>query len=95
MTGTARSSADLDVRRRKALFRSWHRGMREMDLILGNFADSSIAGLTDEELDQYEALMEVPDSDLLSWITGQADIPAHHDTPVYRKIVAFRQGIQF
>ena len=42
MTGTQRSSADLDVRRRKILFRSWHRGIREMDLIMGQFADAHI-----------------------------------------------------
>lgn len=95
MTGTTRSSADLDPRRRKALFRSWHRGIREMDLILGSFADSSIAGLTDEELDQYEALMEAPDTDLYNWITGQTQTPEHHDTPVFRKILAFRQAMQF
>ena len=45
MTGTTRSSADLDPRRRKALFRSWHRGTREMDLILGGFADDRIGEL--------------------------------------------------
>ncbi|RUU81224.1 succinate dehydrogenase assembly factor 2, partial [Mesorhizobium sp. M7A.T.Ca.TU.009.01.3.1] len=53
MTGTTRSSEGLDVRRRKLLFRSWHRGMREMDLILGTFADAEIGALTAEEIDQY------------------------------------------
>ena len=37
---------ELDARRRKLLFRSWHRGMRETDLILGQFADAEIAALT-------------------------------------------------
>ena len=45
MTGTTRSSSDLDPRRRKALFRSWHRGTREMDLVLGRFADAEIGSL--------------------------------------------------
>jgi antitoxin CptB len=42
MTGTIRSSDGLDVRRRRILFRAWHRGMREMDLIMGRFADAVI-----------------------------------------------------
>ena len=42
MSGTTRTSADLDVRRRQILYRSWHRGMREMDLIMGRFADAEI-----------------------------------------------------
>jgi antitoxin CptB len=89
------SSADLDVRRRRALFRSWHRGIRELDLMLGSFAEDAIASLTDRELDQYEALMDVPDTDLLSWITGQARIPPDYDTPVLRKILASRQCMPF
>ena len=90
MTGTARSSEGLDARRRKLLFRSWHRGIREMDLILGGFADAAIGSLTDAELHQYEQLLEVQDADLLSWVTGQNPVPATFDTPVFRKIMASR-----
>lgn len=63
-----------------------------MDLILGSFADNSIGGLTASELEQYEALMDVPDADLLNWVTGQARVPPQHDTPVFRKILAARQA---
>jgi antitoxin CptB len=89
MTGTQRSSADLDVRRRKILFRSWHRGIREMDLIMGKFADAHIGDLTDAELDVYEALIEVPDRDLFAWLTDAAAVPANYDTDVYRRLKAF------
>ncbi|WAJ30935.1 succinate dehydrogenase assembly factor 2 [Antarcticirhabdus aurantiaca] len=89
MTGTQRSSSDLDVRRRKALFRSWHRGIREMDLVLGRFADAEIDKLTDAEMDVYEVLMEVPDRDLFKWMTGEAETPANYDTPLFRRICAF------
>ncbi|HTV71350.1 MAG TPA: succinate dehydrogenase assembly factor 2 [Rhizobiaceae bacterium] len=71
MTGTARSSDGLDARRRKLLVRSWRRGMREMDLILGGFADAEIETLTDAEIDQYEELLDIPDTDLLPWLTGE------------------------
>ena len=66
MTGTARSSDGLDPRRRRALFRAWHRGTREMDLLLGRFADTHIGGLSDRDLADFEALMEVPDPALFA-----------------------------
>ncbi len=89
MTGTTRSSADLDPRRRKILFRSWHRGTREMDLIMGRFADARIGELTDAELDDFERLIEVPDRDLFAWVTSKADTPANYDTTVFRSLKAF------
>jgi len=91
MTGSRRSSAGLDPRRRKLLFRSWHRGMREMDLVMGKFADAEIARLTGCELDEYERLIELPDGELLGWITGEREIPAEHDGAVLRRLRAFHQ----
>ena len=70
MTGTTRSSGGLDDRRKRLLFRCWHRGTREMDLILGRFADAEIASLSDDELAQLERLIEVPDPDLYAALTG-------------------------
>lgn len=95
MTGTTRSSEGLDSRRRKLLFRSWHRGMREMDLVLGSFADARIAALTDAEIEQYERLLEIPDTDLLPWITGEKPMPAREETVMLKQVVAFRDGLQF
>jgi len=89
MSGSTRSSADLDPRRRKILFRAWHRGMREMDLIMGRFADASIAGFSDAELDEFERLIEVLDRDLLSWVTGEAAVPGNYDTELFRRLKAF------
>ena len=89
MSGSTRSSADLDPRRRKILFRAWHRGMREMDLIMGRFADDAIAGFSDAELDEFERLIEVLDRDLLSWVTGEAPVPENYDTDLFRKLRAF------
>ncbi|WNJ93327.1 succinate dehydrogenase assembly factor 2 [Bosea sp. 685] len=89
MSGSTRTSADLDPRRRKILFRAWHRGMRETDLIMGRFADAEIDKLSDAELDLFEQLIEVLDRDLLSWITGEAEVPANYDTEVFRRLKAF------
>ena len=90
MTGTTRSSAGLDARRRKLLFRSWHRGMREMDLIMGGFADAKVAVLSERELGEFERLIEVPDRDLLAWVTGEAAVPPDFDSALFRDLCAFR-----
>ena len=89
MTGMPPSLTDLDPRRRRARFRAWHRGMREMDLLLGPFADAKIAVLSEAELDDFEALMEAPDSDLFSWLTGAATPPPAYDTAMLRAIRHF------
>jgi antitoxin CptB len=83
------SDLSLDARQRRILFRSWHRGMREMDLVLGRFADAEIASLGSSELDDYELLLEAQDRDVFGWITGETEIPNLYDTPVLRKIRAF------
>ena len=72
MTGSTRSSDGLDDRRKRLLFRCWHRGTREMDLLLGRFADAEISDLTDDELAELELLIEVPDPDLYAALTGSA-----------------------
>jgi len=95
MTGTTRSSEGLDPRRRKLLFRSWHRGMREMDLILGTFADAEIGALTEAEIEQYERLLNIPDTELLPRITGERPILAEHDFPILRRILEFRRAMTF
>jgi antitoxin CptB len=83
------SDLSLDARQRRTLFRSWHRGTREMDLVLGRFADAQIGALSDSELEDYELLLEAADRDVFSWVTGEAEIPSLYDTPVLRKIRAF------
>ena len=89
MTGSTLSSEGLDIRRRKLLFRAWHRGMREMDLIMGRFADSALAGLDDGDLAEFERLIELPDWQLLAWVTGEAAVPAGFDTALFRRLRDF------
>jgi len=91
MTRAARLSEGLDARRRKLLFRAWHRGMRELDLIIGRFAESAIEQLTADELIDFEDLMEVPDRELLAWVTGEADVRANFDTALFRRLRDFNR----
>jgi len=89
MTGSTISSDGLDPRRRRLLFRSWHRGTREADLIMGRFADVHLPGFSDAELDQYEHLLEALETDLLSWVTGVSKVPPEHDTAMFRRVRDF------
>ncbi|MGL4636251.1 MAG: succinate dehydrogenase assembly factor 2 [Beijerinckiaceae bacterium] len=89
MSGLVRSTVDLDPRRKKILFRAWHRGMREMDLIMGRFAEERLDTMTDAELDIFELLIEAPDRDLLAWITNREETPVNYDTPVFQARKAF------
>jgi antitoxin CptB len=90
MTGSTRSSNGLDDRRKRLLFRCWHRGTREMDLILGRFADGEIASLTDTELAELEQLIEVPDPDLYAALIGDRELPAALAGALFARIKAFR-----
>jgi antitoxin CptB len=88
---TERSSEGLDVRRRKLLFRAWRRGVREMDLIVGRFADAYIASLDESALDDFERLIEAPNADLYAWVVGDTEIPVNYDTAVLRQLIAFHR----
>ena len=92
MTGSTRSSEGLDPRRRRLLFRSWHRGTREADLIMGRFADAHIATLSEPELDQFEHLLDALETDLLAWLTGGSAVPPEHDTAMFRRVRDFHFG---
>ena len=89
MTGSTRSSSGLDDRRKRLLFRCWHRGTREMDLILGRFADAEIADLTDTELTQLEQLIEVPDPDLYAALSSDALLAPEYRTELFDRIKLF------
>jgi antitoxin CptB len=90
MTGSTRSSGGLDDRRKRLLFRCWHRGIREMDLILGRFADAEIERLDDVELAELERLIEVPDPDLYAALTGDKPLAPDYAGALFERIKSFR-----
>ena len=90
MTGTTRSSDGLDDRRKRLLFRCWHRGTREMDLLLGRFADAEIEALTDAELTELERLLEIPDPDLYAALTGDTLPAPEYANALFARIKWFR-----
>jgi len=80
---------ELQLRRKRLRFRSWHRGTREMDLMLGRFADAMLARLDTEQLDRYAALLKNSDPDLYEWLTGRSAVPPAHDHDVMKLLQNF------
>ena len=80
----------LEARRKRLKFRSWHRGTREMDLILGRFADAHIAAMSPEQLDRYAALLENNDPDIYDWLTDRVAPPPSADTDVLQLLRRFK-----
>ena len=70
MTGETR-----ETRLKRIRMRAWHRGTKEMDLILGRFTDARLDAMDEAQLDHLEALMGENDQDLYQWVSGQAPAP--------------------
>jgi antitoxin CptB len=81
--------ADLEHRRRRAVWRAGHRGMKELDLVLGAFARARVPGMDGDALAHFERLLAEADTDLFDWVMGRAPVPARYDGPV---IDALRQS---
>jgi len=91
MTGSSKSSDGLDPRRRKLLFRAWHRGRREMDLVMGPFADAWIDRLSEDELAEFERLVAMPDPELFSLVVDSQAEPEQANALLAR-LRAFHSG---
>ncbi len=83
-------SETADDKRKRLHFRSWHRGTRELDLIMGTFADRVLPGIADAELDFYDEILTHPDPDLYNWITGVEAVPANFMNPVMERLLQHR-----
>lgn len=77
-------------RRKRLKFRSWHRGTREMDLLLGSFADRHLETFSVEELDQFERILENNDPDLYNWVSGKEVAPKEEESPVMSLLLQHR-----
>lgn len=69
--------------RKKLIFRSGHRGTKEMDMLMGSFAEKYVPDFTEEELQIYENLLQENDPNLYNWIIGKEDAPANIQSSVF------------
>jgi len=82
--------SELATRRKRLLYRSVYRGNKENDILLGQFARAHIEEFDTAELDQYERLLAAGDNEIYDWVSGKGEVPREADTPVLRKLMAFR-----
>ena len=75
--------------RRRLLFQSGHRGVKELDLILGPFAERHLPGFDREQLRQFAVLLAEPDPDIYDWLVGRVPLPARLQNPVTHLLLAF------
>jgi antitoxin CptB len=78
------------TRIRRLVYQSSYTGMKETDLLLGRFAKDHLAGLSDVELDHYEALLDAGDGQIYLWVSGTEPVPSRYDTSVLNLIKEFR-----
>lgn len=76
----------LSPRRRRLMYRAWHRGTKEADLMVGGFVARNIAAFTKPELDELEAALEFPDVDLADWLSGRRSIPSQVISPMLERM---------
>ena len=84
----------LDAHRRKLVFRAWRRGFREMDLLMGSFADENMRKLDEDGVAEFERLLSIPDWEVYAWLIGQKPVPENHQGPVLDQLIAFRYVAQ-
>ncbi|MCF6329684.1 MAG: succinate dehydrogenase assembly factor 2 [Henriciella sp.] len=80
----------MDERRRKLKFRAWRRGFREMDLLMGSFADAHLEEMSEDDLAEFERLLATPDWDVFAWLVGQTPVPGEFRSEILDRLMVFR-----
>jgi len=80
---------NISIKRKRLIFRSWHRGTREIDLLLGKFAEAHIPQFSEVQLATYDRFLNNSDPDIFNWITGQEPVPPSEDNDVVRLMLKF------
>ena len=77
---------DLENRKRRLVFRAWHRGIKELDLIFGNFIEANLDSLSAEDCVWFETLFEEQDHAILNWVTKGEDVPEKFQGPMMQRL---------
>lgn len=85
--------SEVEARRKRLKIRAWRRGIKEMDLILGGYADEKLPGMTEDELALFEAMLGENDHDLYAWVTGQQEVPPRF-APLVETLATRAAGIR-
>lgn len=79
----------LEKKRKRLIFRSWHRGMKEMDQIMGSFANEYVPQFSEAELDLYEEVLQNSDPELYDWICKGIEVPANKSSEILDKLLTY------
>ncbi|WP_374652980.1 succinate dehydrogenase assembly factor 2 [Dongia sp.] len=80
---------EVERQRKKLMFQCHHRGTKELDLVLGPFADAHLAELSADELQALAAFLTEIDPDIYDWLSGREPLPPRLQSPVTELLVAF------
>lgn len=86
--GKSQQICDIEKRKKRLIFRSWHRGTKEMDLIMGSFADKYVPDFSESELESYELILDHSDPELYDWISKKKKPPANMIDDVFALLLA-------
>lgn len=81
------------IRIKRLKFRAWHRGMREVDLLMGSFADKHLHTFSPDQLSQFERILDIEDPYLYAWLSGATALPEDEKTPVMLMMLNFKYSI--
>jgi len=76
----------IENTRRRLIFRSDHRGTKEMDLLLGSFAKKHVPSMTEDELAQFDEILKENDPNLYNWVTGKEPEPDNVKSKLFDRL---------
>ncbi len=83
-------ASELEARKRRIRFRAAHRGMKETDLLFGRLAAEVLDDLDEAGVAAFERLLDVPDVDVVAWVSGNAEVPREHAGPLVDRLLSYR-----
>lgn len=93
--GECGSAAEsIHITRKRLIFRSWHRGTREMDIIMGRFAKAHVPHMTADQLAAYDRLLTCQDPDVYDWYIGKTPVPDSEKSDVVDMLLAFKVAVK-
>ncbi len=81
---------DLEVRRKRLRYHSWHRGTKELDLVLGQFGEKYLPTMSENDIDLFEAIINENEHDIYAWLAGRKPVPAQHENHIMNMILNFK-----
>ena len=81
---------DLEVRRKRLRYHSWHRGTKELDLVLGQFGEKYLSTMSENDIDLFEAIINENEHDIYAWLAGREPVPAQHENHIMYMILNFK-----